>query len=134
MNMLKYATLFDRWEKLLSPINRLYSEVSHIDLSRYENRYVFALKVQQLYTAIEDFVKEIPKVRPPLFSGESLILLNKLGTFRHLIWHAYDCELDEKELEIILQELKGSFHFVENDFAAYASSKKRPAKLLEKNL
>lgn len=84
------------------------------------------MRVQQLYTAIEDLFKqiaksfenhienmsnfhkelirmntEIPKIRPAVLSQQSLLFLDKIRAFRHFIQHAYDCELDGNELLII---------------------------------
>ena len=143
--MEKYSILLGYWKKQLALIDRLYSEVVRISLDSYENKYVFSLKAQQLYTAIEDLLKQVakafennisdvssyhkellvrlntdvPKIRPALLSRESFLLLDEVRKFRHFIRHAYDCELDEKELKIILEKLKSDFHFVENDFASF---------------
>lgn len=107
----------------------------------YEKRYLFALKTQQFYTALEDLFKqiaksfenhisdlgayhkellirmstEIPDIRPSVLSKNSLQLLNKIRAFRHFLRHAYDCELDEAELKAIQYKLQKEFSFVQDD-------------------
>jgi hypothetical protein len=119
----------------------LYSEISDINLLNYENRYVFSLKAQQFYTAIEDLLKQVAKafenhidslssyqrallirlsmdiveIRPALISKETFLFLDKLRAFRHFIRHAYDCELEEKELSVIQTLINQSYHFLKND-------------------
>lgn len=143
--MEKYSILEGYLIKQLLLINRLYDEISSIDLNGYEKRYVFALKTQQLYTAIEDLLKQIakafenhiqdlaffhkellirlntdiPKIRPAVIRQESLLLLDKVRAFRHFVRHAYDCELDEHELEIIQTRLNNEFHLVLEDFKIF---------------
>ncbi len=49
-------------DKQLQIVTRLEKEVIDLDIKKYENQYVFSLKVQQLYTAIEDIFKQVAKV------------------------------------------------------------------------
>lgn len=143
--MEKYSILLGYMDKQLVLINRLFNEIHSIDLSVYEKRYLFALKLQQLYTAIEDLLKqiakafenhvqdltsfhkellirlntEIPKIRPAVLSEESFLLLDKVRAFRHFIRHAYDCELDEVELTILQKRLQSQFSTFLHDFARF---------------
>lgn len=55
--MEKYAILLGYYDKQGVLIQKLQEQIVNIDLSFYESRYVFALKVQQFYTAIEDLLK-----------------------------------------------------------------------------
>lgn len=85
-----------------------------VDVSIYENRFLFAMRVQQFYTALEDLLKqiaksfenhiesmsnfhkellprmntEIPKIRPAVISHNSFLFLDKIRAFRHFIRHA----------------------------------------------
>lgn len=112
--MEKYSILLGYFYKQVDLINRLHEEVADIDLHVYEKRYVFALKTQQLYTAIEDLFKqvaktfenniqeiatfhkellirmntEIPKIRPAVIRSEVFRLLDKIRAFRHFVRHA----------------------------------------------
>ena len=139
--MEKYAILLGYFDKQLAFVKRLYGEVINVDMSIYAERFVFAMKVQQFYTAIEDLLKqtaksfenhiesmsnfhkelltrmntEIPKIRPAVISHQSLLFLDKLRAFRHFIRHAYDCELDESELRLIQEKLKSEYSLVEKD-------------------
>ncbi len=141
----KYAILLGYFDKQLKVIDRLYAEITSSDISIFEMRYVFALKTQQFYTAIEDLLKqiakafenhidkmesfhkellarmntEIPNIRPALLSNKSLLLLDKVRAFRHFVRHAYDCELDTQELRIIQNKLKDEFSFVQNDLGIF---------------
>lgn len=143
--MEKYAILLGYYDKQWSLVQKLYKQIINIDLSSYEFRYVFSLKVQQFYTAIEDLLKQvaksfenhiedlamfhkellvrlhtaIPSIRPSLLSEESFLLLDKVRAFRHFIRHAYDCELQEKELQEIQNKLKNGYVVLEKDFAGF---------------
>ena len=90
------------------------------------------MKTQQMYTALEDLFKQIaksfenhierldsyqkelllrmnmdiPTIRPAVLSTKSLLLLDKIRSFRHFIRHAYDCELDAEELQDIQEKMQ----------------------------
>jgi hypothetical protein len=143
--MEKYAILIGYFDKQLNLIHRLYDAIKDIDVKKYEQRYVFAMKTQQLYTAIEDLLKqiakafenhiedlssyhrgllirlntEIPKIRPAVINADTLRLLDKIRAFRHFIRHAYDCELDERELSIIQKRFQEDFHFFNEDITTF---------------
>jgi hypothetical protein len=127
-------------------INKLFVEVKDLDLDQWELQYVFAMKVQQLYTAIEDLMKsvainfensiedykkyhyelirvlslDIPDVRPALLSTESLKILDKLRSFRHFVRHGYNYELDKDELKLIQDKLIHSFELVQKDIIVFS--------------
>jgi hypothetical protein len=139
--MEKYAILLGYFDKQISLIQRIYNEIRDVDVSNYDKQFLFALRTQQFYTAIEDLFKqiakafenhidtmanfhkeillrmntEVPKIRPAVISKESLTLLDKIRAFRHFIRHAYDCELDEAELKLIQNKLKDEFVSVQRD-------------------
>jgi hypothetical protein len=139
--MEKYAFLLGYFDKQWNFVERLHSELIEIDLSSYEKRFVFAMRIQQLYTAIEDLLKqiaksfenhienasnfhkellmrmntEVPKIRPAILSSDSFLCLDKIRAFRHFIRHAYDCELDEGELQQICEKLKAGFPSIKQD-------------------
>ena len=143
--MEKYAILLGYYDKQWVIIQRLKEQIIHINLTAYDSRYVFALKVQQLYTAIEDLLKQvaksfenhiqdlsvfhkellvrlslaIPSIRPRLLSEESFLLLDKIRAFRHFIRHAYDCELRETELQAIQHKLIEFFSVLEKDVVKF---------------
>jgi len=126
-------------------IKNLYQEVLKLDLNDYNQQYVFALKTQQLYTAVEDMLKssavtfenhidspqsfhiellkrmnlDIEGVRPAIIHDESFKLLNKLRAFRHFIRHAYDYELDKEELILVQKKIESSFAFVISDIKSF---------------
>lgn len=143
--MEKYSILLGYFNKQLELINRLQEEVSSLEVHIYDKRYVFALKTQQFYTAIEDLFKqiaktfennieelsrfhkellvrmntEIPNIRPMVIQPDTRKFLDKILVFRHFIRHAYDCELDEKELVEIQNRLKQDFHLFNRDIEAF---------------
>ena|SRR5579863_7466480 len=143
----KYAILLGYFDKQLIFVTRLYDEVIVVDITQYEKRYFFAMRVQQFYTALEDLFKqiaksfenhienmsnfhkellarmntEIPEIRPAVISNKSLLILDKLRSFRHFIRHAYDCELDEGELAILQKRLKEEYPLVESDLKQFRS-------------
>ena len=145
--MEKYAILLGYFEKQMIYVNRLYQEIVIIDVTTYESRFVFAMRVQQFYTAIEDLLKQIaksfenhidtlsqfhkellvrmnldvPKMRPAVISHQSLLFLDKLRAFRHFIRHAYDCELDERELIVIQKKLQQEYQSLERDLQKFRS-------------
>jgi len=141
----KYAILLGYFDKQQAIIQKLQNDVIHLDLSTWENGYVFALKTQQLFTALEDLFKQtakafenhiedlgyyhrellvrmntaIPNIRPAVLSNESLILLDKLRAFRHFVRHGYGCELNEKELSILQESLRSQYQPVVNDLKVF---------------
>lgn len=143
----KYAILLGYFDKQLVFVYKIYEEITTVDLHIYDKRFLFAIRVQQFYTAIEDLFKqvakafenhienmthfhkelllrvntEIPGVRPLVIGKDSLSLLDKLRSFRHFIRHAYDCELDEKELKTLQEKLKNEWLFVKLDFEKFRS-------------
>ncbi len=143
--MEKYHIVLGVLYKQKALINKLYEDISDIDLSDYDKRYVFALKAQQLYTAAEDLLKtiagafenqlhdhakfhaeligvmhtEIPGRRPALLSDNSKRLLDKLRAFRHFIRHGYDYELDRDELQLLQNKLQSDFSHLLKDMDAF---------------
>src|SRR3990167_4102458 len=125
--MEKYAILLGYFDKQISIIKKLYTEIVAVDVSIYDKQFLFSMRTQQFYTAIEDLFKqiaksfenhvenmnnfhkellarmatEVPKIRPAILSKQSLVLLDKVRAFRHFIRHAYDCELNKEELQLI---------------------------------
>ncbi len=128
----KYAILLGYFEKQHRIIEKLKNEITPLDLAIWENGYVFAMKAQQLFTALEDLFKqiaksfenhiedlgnfhrellvrmntEIPGIRPAVIQQRTFIFLDKLRAFRHFIRHAYDVELDQKQLMDIQSLIK----------------------------
>ncbi len=145
--MEKYSILLGYFDKQLVFVNRLYKEIVQVDVSIYENRFLFAMRVQQFYTAFEDLLKqiaksfenhidtmsnfpkellsrmntEVPKIRPAVVSHQSFLFLDKIRAFRHFIRHAYDCELDENELLLIQKKMEQEFPHLENDLQSFRS-------------
>jgi hypothetical protein len=143
--MEKYAILLGYLDKQIVFIKRLYDEIIGIDVSTYDKQFLFAMRVQQFYTALEDLLKqiakafenhienmnnfhkellirmntEIPKIRPAVISQQSLLLLDKLRIFQDFISHAYDCELDEHELSLIQKKLKQEYSLVDADLKKF---------------
>lgn len=146
--MERYAILLGYFDKQLPIIQRLIDEIVAVDITIYDKRFLFAIRTQQFYTAIEDLFKqlaksfenhvdnltqfhkemlvrmsmEVPQMRPAVISKESFVLLDKVRSFRHFIRHAYDCELDENELKLIQGRLKKEYHHLHKDlqnFRAY---------------
>jgi len=127
-------------------ISGLFEEIRDIDITVYDKQYVFALKAQQLYTAIEDYLKtiaatfenavddrtryhlqllrilsvEIPQVRPAVISETSFLLLDKLRAFRHFIRHGYNYILDQDELSLLQKKLNASFPALINDLNVFS--------------
>ena len=151
--MEQYSILLGYFDKQSAVIKRLYNEIISVDVSIYDKRFLFALRTQQFYTAIEDLFKqiaksfenhienmsnfhkemfdrmntEIPKIRPAVISKQSLVLLDKVRAFRHFIRHAYDCELDENELELIQNKLIHEYLLVEKDLQSFRAYIKKLA-------
>lgn len=143
--MEKYKILLGYFDKQVSLIRKLHRELVDVDISVYEKQFLFAMKSQQFYTAIEDLFKqiakafenhiedlgsfhrellirmntEIPKTRPSVISNQTLSFLDKLRAFRHFIRHAYDCELDEKELLIIQEKLRKEYKNFEGELEKF---------------
>ena len=145
--MEKYSILLGYFDKQLVFVNRLYEEIVQVDVSIYENRFLFAMRVQQFYTALEDLLKqiaksfenhidtmsnfhkellsrmntEIPKIRPAVLSHQSFLFLDKIRAFRRFVRHAYDCELDENELLLIQKKTEQELTHLESDLQNFRS-------------
>lgn len=143
--MEKYAILIGYFDKQILIIRKLYEEIKPVDVHFYDKKFLFAVKTQQFYTAIEDLLKQIakafenhiesmrefpkelltrmnidiPSIRPAVISKTSLLFLDKIRDSLHFILHAYDCELDEKELQIIQNKLLSEFKYLENDLQIF---------------
>jgi hypothetical protein len=126
-------------------IENLHLSITKVDLNDYNQQYVFALKTQQLYTAVEDLLKstavtfennidspqsyhiellkrmklDIPDIRPAVISEPSFKILDKLRGFRHFIRHEYDYELDKDELLLLQNKITESFMSVSNDIDSF---------------
>ncbi len=145
--MEKYAILLGYFDKQISLIKKLYNEIVTVDVSIYDKRFLFALRTQQFYTALEDLFKqiakafenhieemshfhkellfrmnnEVSKIRPAVLSNQSLALLDNVRAFRDFIYHIYDCELDEKELQLIQHKLVKEYALVDKDLRTFRS-------------
>jgi uncharacterized protein YutE (UPF0331/DUF86 family) len=135
MTMDKYAILLGYFDKQVKIIEKLFRQVIETDVTVFEKTFMFAMLLQQLYTALEDLFKQIaksfenhieqlesfhkellvrmntdiPKIRPAVISTKSFLLLDKIRAFRHFIRHAYDCQLDSEELGRIKNRLIHEF-------------------------
>ena len=133
--MEKFLLLSGYSDKQLKIIRRIYEEIKELNLDNYDKRYVFALKLQQFYTAVEDLFKqianvfeneiedvsafhkellmrmnlEVPQIRIAVISDSSFRFLDKLRGFRHFIRHGYDYELDVDELVLLKKKLNENF-------------------------
>ncbi len=142
-----YALLLGYFDKQIVIITKIYNEITAVDLSIYDKRFLFALRTQQFYTGIEDLFKqiakafenhienmsnfhkeilirmntEVPQIRPVVISKSSLVLLDKVRAFRHFIRHAYDCEFDEHELQLLQDKLVKEYKDVEKDLQNFRS-------------
>ena len=129
----------------LRTIENLKAVILNLDLNDYNQQYVFALKTQQLYTAVEDLLKsiavtfennidsaqsfhiellnrmklDIKDIRPAVISDDSFKILNKLRAFRHFVRHAYDYELDKDELLLLQKKMVESFNHVNTDIGIF---------------
>ncbi len=143
--MEKYAILIGYFDKQLKIIKSLYEEIINLNVNIYDKQFVFAFKTQQFYTALEDLFKqiaksfenhmenmgsfhkellirmnmEIPSIRPSVISHQSLLLLDKVRSFRHFVRHAYDCELEKNELQLIQTKLRSDFKEVEKNLTCF---------------
>lgn len=145
--MEKYSILLGYFDKQLEYVNRIHKEIIDIDVSIYANQFLFAMRVQQFYTALEDLLKqiaksfenhidsmnnfhkelltrmnmEVPKIRPAVISQQTFLFLDKIRAFRHFIRHAYDCELDENELLLLQKRIKQEYSHLQSDLATFRS-------------
>ena len=139
--MEQFRLLSGIYIKQLHVIEKLYGQIRNLDLDNEDKCYVFSLKAQQLFTAVEDLLKNTAKsfenhlddsskyhiellrrmatdidgIRPAVLSGPSLKVLDKLRSFRHFIRHAYDYDLDTEELKLLQDRLDKNFKNVIGD-------------------
>ena len=145
LEMDRFKLLQGIYKKQLPIIERLYGQIRVLDLNAEDKCYVFSLKAQQLYTAVEDLLKataksfenqlddtstyhiellrrmatEVSGIRPAILSDPGLKVLDKLRAFRHFIRHAYDYELDVEELKFLQNRLNNNFESVIEDFKRF---------------
>lgn len=145
LKMEKIKVLIAFIHKQHKVIENLHLSITKVDLNDYNQQYVFALKTQQLYTAVEDLLKstvvtfennidspqsyhiellkrmklDIPDIRPAVISEPSFKILDKLRGFRHFIRHEYDYELDKDELLLLQNKITESFMSVSNDIDSF---------------
>ncbi len=138
----RFKLLQGIYKKQLPIIEKLHGQIRFLDLNEDDKCYVFSIKAQQLFTAVEDLLKAIAKsfenhlddsstyhiellrrmatevtgIRPAILSDQSLKVLDKLRSFRHFIRHAYDYELDVEELKFLQNRLNNNFNSVIEDF------------------
>ena len=143
--MEQFRLLQGIYNKQIPLIKKLYHQVKDIPLEEADKPYVFALKTQQMFTAVEDLLKstaksfenhldmdsgyhiellrrmstDVPRTRPAVLSDNSYRILDKLQSFRHFIRHAYNYELDVKELSLLQDRLNRDFDFVLTDLAHF---------------
>lgn len=145
--MEKVSCLLSYFDKQIEHVNRLHKVVIDVDLSIYEKQFLFAVKILQYYIAIEDLLKqiakafenhidskrdfhkellvrmatEIPEIRPAVFSHSTYSFLDKFREFCDRVAHAYDCELNEEELEILQEKIKKEFAQLDGDLEKFRS-------------
>ena len=133
------------YNKQIPLIRKLYDQVRILNLRDEDKPYVFALKTQQMYTAVEDLLKstaksfenhidedsgyhiellrrmstDVPRTRPAVLSDNSYKVLDKLRSFRHFIRHAYNYELDIEELSLLQNRLNNDFDFILTDLTHF---------------
>jgi len=143
--MEQFRLLQGIYNKQIPLIRKLYDQVRILNLREEEKPYVFALKTQQMYTAVEDLLKstaksfenhidedsgyhiellrrmstDVPRTRPSVLSDNSYKVLDKLRSFRHFIRHAYNYELDVEELSLLQSRLNNDFDFVLTDLTHF---------------
>lgn len=143
--MEKYAILLGYFDKQHEFLKKLYEEIILVDVSIYDKQFLFAMRTQQFYTALEDLFKQIaksfenhienmshfhkelltrmntdiPGIRPAIITQKSLLFLDKIRAFLQFIRHAYDCELDENELRIIQKKLQMDYPHVEDNLQTF---------------
>lgn len=143
--MEKYVILLAYIDKQMKIIKTLYDEIITINNAVYDKRYVFAMKTQEFYTALEDLFKqiakafenhiqdlakfhkellirmntEIPKMRPAVLSKSSMIYLTEVLSFRHFVRHAYGCPLDEQKLRVLQTTILKEFPRIEQDLLQF---------------
>jgi len=145
--MEKIKVLIAFVNRQIKVVEILNTAIIKLNLDDYNQRYVFALKTQQLYTAVEDMLKsiavtfennidspqsyhiellkrmklDITDIRPAVISENSFKILDKLRAFRHFIRHAYDYELDKDELILLQKKIVESFDYVNTDISAFTN-------------
>ncbi len=143
--MEQFRLLQGIYNKQIPLIRKLYDQVRILNLRDEDKPYVFALKTQQMYTAVEDLLKstaksfenhidedsgyhiellrrmstDVPRTRPAVLSDNSYKVLDKLRSFRHFIRHAYNYELDIEELSLLQNRLNNDFDFVLTDLTHF---------------
>ena len=143
----KYTILLEYFDRQMKVVKVLYEEIIAIDNSVYDKRYVFAMKTQEFYAALEGLFKQIakafenhvknlsefhkellvrmntemPKMRPAVLTQPSMAFLTEVHSFRHFIRQAYGCLLDEKKLDSLQARIRKEFSVVKQDLQQFRS-------------
>ncbi|MBM3192483.1 MAG: hypothetical protein FJZ63_07550 [Chlamydiae bacterium] len=139
--MAKYSILLGYFDRQLRLMENLSKEIVEIDVTVYEMKCAFAVRTQQLYTAIEDLFKQIvksfenmggfrkeillhmnkaiPKTRPAVISTASRLLLDRIRVFCHFVERAYDCECSEEELRLLQEKIFREYPLLEKDLKVF---------------
>lgn len=63
---------------------------------------------------------EVPGVRPPVLSAETLRVLDEYLRFRHVVRHVYTFAFDPERIERLVGQMRSSFEKVRTDLLAFA--------------
>lgn len=69
---------------------------------------------------LEQMARELPAVRPAVFSAERAAALDDLRRFRHLVRHVYATQLDRERMTPLLEALPTLWREVRADLLAFA--------------
>lgn len=68
---------------------------------------------------LESMVLELPGLRPAVFSGKTLDILDEYRRFRHIFRHTYGSHLDWERLRPLLENLTSVFSEVEKEIKQF---------------
>jgi ribonuclease HepT-like protein len=140
-----YRILLGIFDKQMVTIKKLCHQIIQLDLTIEDKQFVFAIRVQQFFTALEHLFKqiakvfenhidnldayhkeilfrmntEIPQLRPAVISQASLILLDQIRAFRHFVRHGYESEFDREKLLTLQRHIKKDYAILENDLSQF---------------
>lgn len=143
--MSDYLFLLGMFDKQMVTIKKIYNQIAPLDLKIEDKQFVFAIRAQQLFTALEHLFKQIakvfenhidnlnayhkeillrmntaiPKMRPAVISDTSLILLDQIRTFRHFVRHGYESEFDKDKLLTLQHHIQKGYRQLENDLLQF---------------
>ena len=125
-----YIVLAGRIRKELDDLERLVSRATRAINTAKRNPkdtdlYIdsASLNLHDIYSGFERVFKQgldLPKVRPPVLTSNSIQRLDEYLRFRHVVRNVYTFSFDPERIGRLVEELEPVFHQIRQELLAFA--------------